>query len=54
MRVVFHEKYELVYAHDPAAKAGRIESIVAALKGYGSLPPRPATEEDLLLVHTSL
>jgi len=52
MRIVFHEKYKLVYAYDPAAKAGRIESIVAALKGYEFLPPQPATEEDLRLVHS--
>ena len=52
MRIVFHEKYKLVYAYDPAAKPGRIESIVGALEGYEFLPPQPATNEDLLLVHT--
>jgi acetoin utilization deacetylase AcuC-like enzyme len=52
MKIVFHEKYKLVYAYDPAAEAGRIESIFAALDGYDFLPPPPATEEDLLLVHS--
>ena len=52
MRIVFHEKYKLVYAYDPAAEEGRIESIVAALEGYDFLAPQPATEDDLLLVHS--
>lgn len=52
MKIVFHEKYKQVYAYDPAAKAGRIESIVQALGRYEFVPPEPATEEDLLLVHS--
>ena len=52
MKVVFHEKYKQVYSHDPASKAGRIESIVETLNDYEFIQPEPATEEDLLLVHT--
>jgi hypothetical protein len=44
MGVVFHEEYELVYARGPAAKAGGIESIVAPLRGHGSVAPQAATE----------
>jgi acetoin utilization deacetylase AcuC-like enzyme len=52
MKIVFHEDYKRVYSYDPAAKAGRIENIVEALKGYEFVPPQCADEEDLLLVHT--
>jgi acetoin utilization deacetylase AcuC-like enzyme len=52
MKIIFHEGYEQVYSYDPAAKAGRIESIVEALKGYKFVLPQSADEEDLLLVHT--
>jgi len=52
MKIIFHEKYEQVYSHDPAAKAGRIDNIVEALKGYEFVQPEPATEEDLFLVHS--
>jgi len=52
MKIVFHEKYKQVYTYDPASKAGRIENILEALKGYEFVQPEPAAEEDLLLVHT--
>lgn len=52
MKIVFHEKYKQVYSYDPAAKAGRIENIVEALKGYEFVPTQPVNEGDLLLVHT--
>ena len=52
MKIVFHENYQQVYAYNPAAKVGRIESIVDALKGYEFFPPQSADEEDLLPVHT--
>jgi acetoin utilization deacetylase AcuC-like enzyme len=52
MKIVFHENYKQVYSYDPAAKAGRIENIFEALKGYEFVPPQSADEEDLLLVHT--
>lgn len=52
MKIVFHEKYKQVYTYDPASKAGRIENILEALKGYEFIQPEPADEDDLLLVHT--
>ncbi len=53
MLVVYHEKYKEVYAADPAAKAGRIESIYNELYGFFEfVKPDPATEADLRLVHT--
>jgi acetoin utilization deacetylase AcuC-like enzyme len=52
MKIVFHEKYKLVYAYDPAAKAGRIESIVEALEGYEFVTPEPAAAEDISSVHS--
>lgn len=52
MKIIFHEKYKQVYSYDPASQAGRIESILVALKGYELVEPRAATEEELRLVHT--
>jgi acetoin utilization deacetylase AcuC-like enzyme len=55
MKVVYHEKYKEVYSDDPAAEAGRIECICAALAGEGEfefVEPAPATEADVRLVHT--
>lgn len=52
MKIVFHKRFTCVYAYDPAAKSGRMESIVEALKDYQFVSPQPASEEDLLLVHT--
>ncbi len=52
MKVVFHERYKEVYASDPAAAYGRMESIVKELKGrYVFVEPAPASEDDLQLVH---
>ncbi|MEA2089309.1 MAG: histone deacetylase family protein [Thermoproteota archaeon] len=53
MKVVFHERYKEVYSDDPAARAGRIESIYSELFGrFEFIEPVPADEEDLRLVHT--
>lgn len=51
MKVVFHESYRQVYAYDPAAKAGRTEVILEALKEYELVTPQAAGEQELLLVH---
>ena len=52
MKVVFHEKYKEVYSADPAARAGRMESIYNELYGeFELVEPVPANEEDLRLVH---
>ena len=53
MKVIFHEKYTEVYAHDPAAQPGRMEAIYRALEGaYEFEEPNPATDGDLKLCHT--
>lgn len=53
MKVVFHERFYEVYAYDPAAAPGRMEAVVEALRGlYEFVEPAPASDEDVLLVHT--
>jgi len=53
LKIVYHEMYKIVYASDPAAKAGRIESIYDALyKHFEFVEPKPATEEDIRRAHT--
>lgn len=53
MKVVFHLRYHEVYASDPAAAPGRLEQIAAVLAAhFPFVEPQPATEEDVLLVHT--
>ena len=52
MKVVYHERYCEVYAADPAAQPGRMESIYQALHGhFDFVTPEPANEKDVLLVH---
>lgn len=53
MKVVYHEKFQEVYASDPAAKAGRMESIYEKLRGrFDFVEPTLANEKELRLVHT--
>jgi acetoin utilization deacetylase AcuC-like enzyme len=53
LKLVYYERYKEVYSGDPAARAGRIESILDGLYGQFELvEPVPASEEDLRLVHT--
>jgi acetoin utilization deacetylase AcuC-like enzyme len=53
MKVIFHERFYEEYASDPAAAEGRMEAIVKALEpDFDFLSPSPASEKDLLLVHT--
>ena len=53
MKVVFHEDFYQVYAADPAAAAGRMEAITAALgKDFEFTTPSPASADDLAMVHT--
>jgi acetoin utilization deacetylase AcuC-like enzyme len=53
MKVVFHEDFYEVYTSDPAALAGRMESIVAELPSWVELvSARPADVQDILAVHT--
>lgn len=53
MKVIYTPRYCEVYASDPASAPGRIEAICDHLEGrFSFLEPEPATEADLLLVHT--
>ena len=51
-QLVFHEKFYNEYTFDPAAKVGRMESIMKEFSDFEVLTPSPALEEDILLVHT--
>ncbi len=53
MKVIFHEKFTEVYAYDPAAEPGRMESICRALEGpFEFEEPKCALDADLELCHT--
>ncbi len=56
MKIVFHERYFTSdYSMDPAASPGRLEGIMDRLKAnkeYEIIEPKPASEEDILRVHT--
>ncbi|PKN71633.1 MAG: acetylpolyamine aminohydrolase [Deltaproteobacteria bacterium HGW-Deltaproteobacteria-12] len=53
MKVVYSEDYKQVYTTDPASAPGRIEAIEIALRGKVTfVEPAPASEEDILKVHT--
>ncbi len=52
MKVFFHEDFYAVYTTDPAAAAGRMESILTALSGhFNPVSFSAATEEDILAIH---
>jgi len=54
MKIVYHQRYQEVYASDPAAKAGRIESILSEVSPHFELAtPEPASIDDIKLVHTN-
>jgi acetoin utilization deacetylase AcuC-like enzyme len=53
MEVYFHDAFYQVYTADPAAAAGRMEAVVAALEGEVVFKTiRPAAEIDILRVHS--
>ncbi|HOV43382.1 histone deacetylase family protein [Syntrophothermus lipocalidus] len=53
VRVVYHPRFTEVYDIDPAAARGRIEAVLEELGNrYTFVEPEPATDEDILLVHT--
>ena len=53
MKVVYHPRYEEVYENDPAAEAGRMESMLREIMlCYDLVKPEPATPDDIRLVHT--
>jgi len=54
MKIVYHQRYQEVYASDPAAKAGRIESILSEVSPHFELvTPEPASIDDIKLIHTN-
>lgn len=53
MKVVFHEYFHHSYTSDPAAETGRMEAVVSAIPPeIEFIVPEPATEDQLLAVHT--
>ena len=55
MKVVYHPRYREVYAGDPAAAAGRLESSLKEVSSrFELVTPQPASVEDILLVHHGL
>ena len=54
MKIVYHPRYQEVYSSDPAAKAGRIESILSEVSPHFKLvTPEPASIDDIKLIHTN-
>jgi acetoin utilization deacetylase AcuC-like enzyme len=52
MKVVFHEDFYSVYTFDPAASAGRLESVVAVIEARVEfITARPAAEKEILNAH---
>ena len=55
MKVVYHERFTEVYCQDPAAAAGRMDSVCKELVGHFEfVQAEPARIEDLKLVHSDL
>ncbi len=55
MKIVYHPRYEEIYAGDPAAKAGRMECILKEVPPqYDIVTPEPASTTDIQLVHSNL
>jgi len=53
MKVIYHPRYEEVYASDPAAKAGRMESIIKELlPNFQIVMAESAAVDDIGLVHS--
>jgi len=53
MKVVYHPRFEEVYNSDPAAKAGRMESITREVFPYSEMVmAEPAMVDNLRLVHS--
>ena len=53
MKVVFHDDFYKIYTTDPAASAGRMESIVEAIESRVEfVSAQPATQKDIEAAHT--
>ena len=54
MKVTFHEDFCTVYAHDPAAAAGRMEAIIDVIEPHVELiTAEPASEDTISAVHAT-
>lgn len=54
MQVFFHPDFYQVYTSDPAAEAGRMEAVVAAIEPVVTFhEPRPATMEEIAAAHSA-
>ncbi|MCU0822355.1 MAG: histone deacetylase family protein [Spirochaetes bacterium] len=54
MKVFFDREFYRVYTYDPAASAGRIESVARAIENIADFTEiNPAAEEDILTCHTA-
>ena len=53
MKVIFHEDFYKVYTSDPAASAGRMESIMESIESKVEfVEAQPATQKDIEAAHT--
>jgi acetoin utilization deacetylase AcuC-like enzyme len=53
MKVIYHPRYEEVYSGDPAAAAGRMESILKEVSPHFEMAEaEPAAVDDISLVHS--
>jgi acetoin utilization deacetylase AcuC-like enzyme len=53
MKVVYHHRFKEIYADDPAAAAGRMESILREVTNrFELVAPDAAKVDDILLVHS--
>jgi len=54
MQVFFHPDFYQVYTSDPAAEAGRLEAVVAAIEPVVTFhEPRPASVEEIAAAHST-
>jgi acetoin utilization deacetylase AcuC-like enzyme len=54
MKVVYHHRFKEIYADDPAAAAGRMESILREVSNrFELVTPDAATVDDIRLVHSN-
>jgi hypothetical protein len=53
MKVLFHEDFYQVYAHDPAEEPGRIQVVMDVIgPRVETVIAKPASEEDIPAVHS--
>ena len=53
MKVIYHPRYQEIYSSDPAAAAGRMESILKEVSpNFEVVTPEPAAVDDISMVHS--